>query len=424
MAFQQGTTTDLAASLPKVNSHITSKVAPTQPALRCTVCDKDGATLCFVCGSASYCSRSCEDEDARCHQTVCPDFRGFLSAESPREDAKLALFFSEASVGPKLVWVVERNRQLMEVRGSHTHTVVVCYRDNFFWDGKFANNLSIFNFTQGEHKHDWRGPIAVLSQRGTLNSSGYDDITLTDLRVFRDFLMHYGEGLEKSLQYGGLRCVELSDPGLWERMMLCFMPKDAKMVKGVKISCMGDIRILKRPQFAHIEVPPNHPIFFNEDEGKAADASASTQISAHMNLPLIIRRTALDLGWKGLYNTHEDLANNVGPINEPAALLTTIIDTESKLWGGNDVGPEYELESGTVLEVRQDKKDLTVEQVKALVGYIRDHIKPAIEKEKRRESSLDKKQILSGRESILETLVTMESVRKHFKAWGDHTSNE
>lgn len=41
--------------------------------------------------------------------------------------------------------------------------------------------------------------------------------------------------------------------------MLRFMPKDSKMVKGVKISCLGDMKVLGKEQYISTAIPPTIP---------------------------------------------------------------------------------------------------------------------------------------------------------------------
>ncbi|KAF8857640.1 hypothetical protein BDZ45DRAFT_787734 [Acephala macrosclerotiorum] len=450
MALENASTAGLAAALSEIATGATKSPSHGQPqkhstssgpSLRCAVCNKTGATLCDVCGSAAYCSRVCKNDDAKYHRSVCPAFKAFLNAGRPKADARLALFFSEEPFQPALIWVIEQGYKLKKVEqlsgnlsysgilgpnesGSFVpittnlehkfpldHTVTVYHRSNFFWDDRSQTNLAIFEFTQGEHKFDWRGPIAVFSRNGIANASGLRDITLADLRSFQNFLVNYGEGLEKSHRYGGLRIVELWDPALWEGIMLRFMSKDAKMVKGVKISCLGDMKVLGKKQYTSTAIPPNHPIFFNENEGEDLDEPpAPTQISVRMDVPLLIRRCALDLEWKGRYTNAQDFARALDPTNEPAALLTTIVDVGSKLWGCNkdheNINSMYV--SGSVIIVRQDKKDISVEQVRALADYIKQHVKPAIEKQKAQELKLNKEQIrevvLPGRALIVNRL--------------------
>ncbi|KAE8441956.1 hypothetical protein EG329_004123 [Mollisiaceae sp. DMI_Dod_QoI] len=461
MAFEQGSMADLAISLSQTATG--ADQSPTQghplaisnspsKSLKCAICNKVGATLCMVCGSISYCSQSCKEKDAGYHQSVCPAFKAFLDTGRPREDARLALFFAEMPMKPQLFWVIKQGLRLMKVEkragqlsytdilGPHDqsgslipidtnfeqkfsldHTITVYHRSNFFWDNRSATNLAIFDFTKGEHKYDWRGPIAVFSKHDIAHTFGFRDITLADLRVFRDFLVNYGEGLEKTLQYGGLRIVEAWDPALWERLMLRFMPKNAKVVKGVKISSVGDMETFGLQQFSPVDIPSIHPIFINEDEDAPP---VPTQVSVEMDLPLLVRQ-CVSAGWKDLYIGQEEVViqlRRADVVNEPATLLTTIADVNSSLWGGNE--EEMKHKPGTVLVVREDKEDLTVEQVKAMADYIKHHLKPAIEEEEKRAMELDEEQIREGREHIVVNHMTMECVRKHFKVWKESTGKK
>ncbi|CZR64010.1 uncharacterized protein PAC_13907 [Phialocephala subalpina] len=424
MAPEKDSTTDLAAALSEITTSTTQSTsqgrlqkqsASPGPDLRCAVCNKTGATLCNTHGRrktssvllrGALSSKACLASRERQHIEKVERLGGQLSYSDilgPNESGSFVPITTN-----------------LEHKFHLDHTVTMYHRSNFFWDGRSLTNLAIFKFTQDEHKFDWRGPIAVFSQHGIPNTSGHRDATLADLRVFQNLLVNYGEGLGNALQYGGLRMVEQWDPALWERMMLRFMPKDAKLVKGVKISCLGDIRVLRKEQYTSTGVLINHPIFFNEDEGEDLnEPPASTQISAHMNLPLLVRRCALDPAWKGRYTNARDFAKALDSTNEPAALLTTVADVGSKFWVGNkeDEDADNMCVSGSVIVVRQDKKDLSVEQVRTMADYIKKHIKPAIEKQVVRESQLDKEQIREGRERIIDEYMAIKGVRKHCNVW-------
>jgi hypothetical protein len=139
-----------------------------------------------------------------------------------------------------------------------------------------------------------------------------------------------------------------------------------------------------------------------------------------MELPLLVRRTALDPLWKGKYKTIEKMKEHIKADNETAELLTIIIDIDNADWGKPDLGINTPSISGTVIVVRQDKKNITKDQVRTLAVYIEKFIMEDIAA--KRTTVLNsyictEQMIRRARAQIVEELVNMEGVRKNFKSF-------
>lgn len=297
--------------------------------------------------------------------------------------------------GPK-----EETFESFPIKSEHSldQTITTYHRSNYFYDGVSENNLAICRFTEGEHKHDWRGPITLISQRSTLHPSQYQDITVTDLQNVRDFLLSYGEGLEDSLRFGALRALELSNPLLWEEMMFRFFTKDVELVRGVRISCVGDMKILGLDQYIAVDIPGNHPIFANEDANMGIyEPPAATDLSAYMKALLLVRRTAVDWRWYQYFSNRDELLMRQDPTNEPAAHLTRISKVNHPDWGGNYQQNNHPSISGTVFVARLDKKPLTVKFVKSLVHVIQSYVAPMMESQKKIEKLASGERIILPR---------------------------
>lgn len=402
---------------------ISSRLLPS-----CAVCNTPGATLCIGCGLALYYSEVCKN-DAGYYQSACTRLKAFLDKGKPRNDAKLGLQFPEAPFLPHLIWYVQEGEKLVEVRdrfqvlqyngllGGHVevvelfllksrrslnHSITLCSRPECNWDGISENNLSIWRFTNGQHKYDWRGPMTLISQPGRLRPLGYQDVTLADLFIFRDFLLSYGDGLEESLRRGGLRALELKQPLLWEQTMLRFEPKE--MIWGVKISCVGDMKVLGVDQYVAVKIPRNHPIYANEDPNACIhQPPAPIGLSVIMECPLLVRRTAVDWRWWNYFPSQSQILKNQDSTNELAALLTAIVDLDHPDWGENCWQNNSPYISGTVLVTRPDKLPLMVPHLQAMVNTIQSFIAPLMARQKalERMAPEEKTSIRVGREYAL-----------------------
>jgi hypothetical protein len=226
------------------------------------------------------------------------------------------------------------------------HTVVVHYRDNSHYDGKSRTNLAIMNLTQGLHLHHWKGPVVVFAEWGIHGDGDRQDITLADLRVFRDFLKNCGDGLQDSLREGDMKDLEEWNPSLWKKM-LDAASSSPETIKAVEISCKGDEEFLGHDKFHAVEIPSNHPIFL--------DNSEVVPISEQLGVPIIMRKCVTDPRWLTNTRTADHFEN------EPAVALTMVMKPEDPNWGKAASNTR-----GSYLIVRKDMTSITPQQVQAL----------------------------------------------------------
>jgi hypothetical protein len=169
----------------------------------------------------------------------------------PEAEAKIAILFSEEDAKPQLIWIADQ-RPVSTTRRSRSdgklyqylqlgdtdlvyelrtipapkdrftidHTLGLCYKQNFEEDPYSADTISLYDFTDGDIKRAWKGPVLLVSQNDPTSPAALRDVILSDLLVLRDFLKDDGDGLEELLASDKLRAVELCLPVLWDKMLL------------------------------------------------------------------------------------------------------------------------------------------------------------------------------------------------------------
>ncbi|MCJ1401603.1 hypothetical protein MMC11_004819 [Xylographa trunciseda] len=214
------------------------------------------------------------------------------------------------------------------------HTLRLNYRDMFLTDGS-KKNRSVAETVRVATRHDWRGPLIVLRQPDIEQDGNivYEDITLADLRHTVDWFSSYSD---QSQYYTRTK------------------------VQGVKITCEGDRKVSHNPMpWIAISVPRDHPVFMQR---------IPPEISRLVEFPVLVKKYSPDRSWKD----HRQSYDNV-----QATFLHVDADPKSQGWGW--APPEWQSHIGSVLVVRQDKKDLTPQQAEALCDFCYDYMQSKFE---------------------------------------------
>lgn len=186
------------------------------------------------------------------------------------------------------------------------------------------------------------------------------DVSVRDLRHMVDFFGNYGAGLGSALSEGYMVEVEMTNPSLFNSMI---KSHSSTSFKGVEIACEGDMEILGLDKFTEAAVPDGHPTY---EEAKRR----SPELSRHMGIPPFVRKVIpLDLirAFLRIGRPHMDTAPL---INREAVFLNLHANTKRSNWAFADI-LSWDTECGRVLVVREDKKDITPEQVEAVAHYCR-----------------------------------------------------
>ena len=125
-------------------------------------------------------------------------------------------------------------------------------------------------------------------------------------------------------------------------------------VKGVRISCSGDIRILGENKFIAVDVPASDLVW----------ASDKSTLSEMVGVPVRARKFPPHPAWK-------DRRDDDWYENQAAIGLFRAMDPEQEDF--SFVPMNWDLRVGSALVVRDDGKDMTPQQVEALCYYAWEH---------------------------------------------------
>ncbi|KAK2731022.1 hypothetical protein FQN57_003713 [Myotisia sp. PD_48] len=187
----------------------------------------------------------------------------------------------------------------------------------------------------GPTPYEYRGPmIAVRS----LAYDSYGDITLSDFRHLIDYIVSY----RSTVIHGSVQE---------------HAPRAITVIRGVKISCYGEIKLHGCEPFVSVDVP------------RAARATLGqgneSQISSRLGRPLLL--------WKDPdYEFREGppgWPENTPPDSNPnAASLMRRIHLEEEGWGWV-VDFHWLTDIGNVLVLREDGEDLRIEEVEMMCRF-------------------------------------------------------
>lgn len=226
------------------------------------------------------------------------------------------------------------------------YAVAIQFRETFLVDGSPINR-SILASTGifGTVPHKWCG--AVVMMRSTW-SELYEDITLAD---FRHALDHF-------LSYGTTNTKESNDS----------QGQPPTTIRGVMISCYGERKLHGSECFVAVDVPTHHPTRTVVRHGSVSS------ISQRLGMPLRLWKYPDIETWFNLpgWNWRKGADSN-----QDAAFLMMETDPKSSGWG---LAPIYwNLDLGNVLVIRDDGKDLAVQDLSAICRFVRKKLLPIIE---------------------------------------------
>ncbi|KAJ5047338.1 uncharacterized protein L3040_003165 [Drepanopeziza brunnea f. sp. 'multigermtubi'] len=334
----------------------------------CVICNETPASSCGSCNSSACCSKKCQQLDWPLHKTLCKKLARLLTAR-PQPSSKLGILLraedpSRASSGAAL-----------------EKTICLYARDNWPNDGSKPKQAALA-LTDWELPYDWSRIILIMSHAevvgrnlqpppksrtlltmSVLDEGGqlepfrdFQDVTLGDLRTAVDYLSRYGMVTQRGTENSSLNITQAdkkAPKSKLQKMMEKMMASQAEEVKktkfkGVLIRCAGKISLLikqskKAERYGAVEMAKDHPL-----------------LSSVLNL----------------YQTD-----------------TPFIDAE---WGFPP--PTWQSQIGSVLLVRQDGKELTCKQARALAEYMQHHVPDSFEE------ALESEEEKQRRSQVLKTL--------------------
>ncbi|KAI0453615.1 hypothetical protein F5B21DRAFT_478629 [Xylaria acuta] len=345
----------------------------------CLICNKPSSLRCSRCRSVSYCSKPCQRGDYPIHKLLCTSFPGFDTTARPTQEHIRAILFPVDQKRPKLIWLhcewvdpddpLGRKWQLpnakpflnndhgREVSIQHnlilarnlSNTVCVSYRDTFLVDGSVRNSsIEVITDTMPVPHHDWRGPIIAYGKVGLgIDPPHCRDIDMNDFRHIADYFVAYGSDLTS--------CVST------------VLPPNVKKIKGVRINCLGDRKILNKPQFEEIELSARDAIFTEHD---------TSDIATRIGIPIFTKRCFPHPNWANVQDS--ELLGHESPYNnQDATFIHLCCDPKAErdfsrgVLGWGWASSQWQNHVGSAIVVRQDKKALLPWHAEALCRYCR-----------------------------------------------------
>ncbi|KAH7087169.1 hypothetical protein FB567DRAFT_602752 [Paraphoma chrysanthemicola] len=217
----------------------------------CSMCDRPAKNLyCARCDCSFYCSKTCQIDDAPLHKLLCRSFKDFSADKAPPSHYRFILFHDrkdkpefvwlhcpslsspvlpqriahvdQRGCSPKIVWFADFNPLL----GRSRKRMCLIGHAKTGSDGKYhsvgARNGSLMTVDNVLYfAEEFRGPLLLFSMDGHLN--------MMDFRNSID-LMRISIATEHKLPLLG-----------------------ATPVRGVRINCIGDVVLGRRPRFETYE---------------------------------------------------------------------------------------------------------------------------------------------------------------------------
>lgn len=350
----------------------------------CALCETSSTRVCARCKSSHYCSKECQVDDWPVHKLLCASFSAFDVSARPSTTHFRGIIFPQDQPKPQLAWLhcPWREDEDDGVRWQHADLeaflgpdsgpainmlwtdailqrrlpdpIDLCYRDAFLIDGS-TKNKSVAKATASFAglSHDWRGPIVAVGKKGEgIDPLHCRDLDMADFRYIVDHLIAYNRW---SLDT--------------EASKLTYA---RKVVKGVRINCLGDCQAFGKPHYEAVDVSSTDPIF----TGIQRDTS---DIADRIRLPIFTRRIPFHLRWANETRA-QDFGGQSPSNNQDATFLHLCSDPKADGYpvapGWSWAGWQWQQYVGSVLVVRRDMKPLTPMDAEALCTYCPHEVRP------------------------------------------------
>ncbi|KAF2111354.1 hypothetical protein BDV96DRAFT_499663 [Lophiotrema nucula] len=182
------------------------------------------------------------------------------------------------------------------------------------------------------------------------------------------------------------------------------------MVSCVRLNCLGDVHVDRRPECEALSIPAKHSIF----------AQAPTPLSERIELPVVVQRLP---GSVPEWQTPAKKKAYMGPMspwcNQDATFLHLGVDPkrEDFMNGGYSFGfapMGWQDDVGTVIVARKDKKPLLPEHVAALTKYCREGLEDYFQE--CAEGNMTKERVLKE--------ITKAKFETYYKKWQERQEDE
>jgi hypothetical protein len=262
---------------------------------------------------------------------------------------------------------------------QHGHDFEVWIGDSSLCSGRANQCITSLNAGY-EHSAARRGMVPALrwggnnivvrftreqieERYGIVEKDTYQDVTLADLRYALNWFARYNDVFEAE----GRNLYVLHDPRSW--------------CKGVKVSGSLEVQQGGKKKYREVEVRSSHPVFM-EPQGVSHAAK-------HVGFPLLATR--IEASSEMLQDTKGKTGNDQSE-NLEISFLMMNPDIGTK--GAREQNAKHskwdEKVVATILVARQDKKDVTAQQIEALISYSEGALKAKMEDQDLRLSNTEK----------------------------------
>ncbi|RJE17541.1 hypothetical protein PHISCL_10121 [Aspergillus sclerotialis] len=389
----------------------------------CVMCHTTPGRRCKRCRSTYYCSQVCQRSDYRSHQHLCRQLATAPSRPSPEH--KRAIFFPVDTDQPRLIWIpcrrqyddddlgpwtkvdhhpylgpdqppkgtmrIEHNPVRSRNLGSgfaawapykQGHCISVLHRDAYLRDGSPTNrsiSASVRASCTSTPAHEYRGPMIALRE---IHHEDYDDITLADFRHLMDYLVSYRN-----------THIRESVPDLHHGANTT--------VRGVKICCYGEVKLHGSEAFVGVDVTRANRIALGE--------GSISPISVCLGMPIRFWKDRDGEFYRDPAGWEENMTADSNP-NVASMMVET--DPSSESWGWASL--YWNSEIGNVWAVREDGRDLSVDDVAMMCCFARRKMQRMFE------DVMESGSRLEDRRRIVE-LITWENMVAYWEEAGGDT---
>ena len=266
--------------------------------------------------------------------------------------------------------------------------LAVTHREMFLHDASVPNK-SISRAAMASTSvasHPWRGPVVVVRQ--TTDETAVEDVTMGDFRHAVDYFADYANSDTTDVE----ETVQSASPGSAHA--------EGDPRRGVKIHCLGAIKLHGKQPFSQVKVSARHPVW---QEGELSSISKlvgqpvwlwkSDDISEWLDPP----------GWEN--------SGTCADSNQNAAFLMMGTDPDADDWGW--APPRWQSDLGDVLVVGDQSQELAMEDVALLSYFCRKKLQPLFE------DSMGLGLVPRPKEEVLEFMTgeNMERFREEARQW-------
>lgn len=224
--------------------------------------------------------------------------------------------------------------------------------------------LEGYQWTDGGNpvsEYKWAGNVVVLRSRSYDKNEPEED---GEYKVFEDVTL---ADLRSALTYMG------STTKLYEseKENRFFIRDEKEWVRGVKISCVGDMKVLGKRQFRDVMVSTYHQI--------RSQPQPFPTISEHMGMTLRVFKCGYQRKVVDANSARKTKRHPFDSAMSSILMINANPEESNQGWCWADIKNWDSGTEPTVLVTRSDKKPISAKQVEVLIEYIRGVIQWAIE---------------------------------------------